>query len=613
MVWQTARLTQVLAKLAMAFCAVALLTTGTARAQAVQTITSVEMVGSAQDAPPATTAGWRAGSLPWFQSFLKVDEIPEYLWFRFYLPGADGEKQALFIARHMRNADIYVNGQRLYRERGYADRDHIGWNTPLLLELQPATLNQPRNEILIGLQKSVGSSYLNAVQVGDYDAVAALYRSAYFMHLQIPLIGMISSVILGALAFGVWLTRRQHVEYLYYCTSCAAWTLVMLFMLVPYPLLMNLKLWILLSYFNTTMTGLFLVAFIAKVLDFGSVRWLHRTVVAICALLLLATLLPMSVGIALALPQALLTLGALAWASYRTLALLGKRRDQKVLWVAASLALMLLMPLLDLLTYLSAIFNGSGFAGTTMSQFSFPFSLAVLFIHIVHQLWSALNESERMNRELVERVQAATTELEVTLLERHQLQLQESAQQERQKIYRDLHDDVGAKLTSILHTSDNTRQKQMARAALESLRETIHHANYRQQSMHEFIDTAAEEMQIRLQAAGIAFTPPAKLSIPPRQLTSAESYHLTRVLRELINNILHHARATQVSLTVIFTIPGGYQLAITDNGCGFQPTHAQGNGLTNIRQRMSDIGGYVRWESRPEQGCTATVKIVNPA
>ncbi|MES2606859.1 MAG: ATP-binding protein [Pseudomonadota bacterium] len=603
-----------LAKFATALCAVALLATGTARGQAVTSITQVEMLGSETDQPPLSTEAWQAGELPYFQGFLAVDQAPTYQWLRFYLPAAaPGEKQALFIARHMRNVDIYVNGQRLHQERDTA-RDYIGWNTPLLLELQPATLDRPRNEIVLGLQKSVGSSYLNTVQVGSYSAIAALYRSAYFNQLQIPLAAMISSIILGALAFGIWLTRRQHTEYLYYCASCAAWACVMVFMLLPYPLLLNLKHWVLLSYLNINLAGLCLAAFITKVLELSSLRWLHRIIGTLAAILLVLAVLPAPVGIAVALPMTLVTLGALAWAGQKTFVLLGKRANRKVQWVAASLLLMLLMPLIDLVNYLNAIINDTGFAGTTLSQFSFPFSLGILFIHIVHQLWSALTASERMNRELVERVQAATTELELNLQERHQLQLQESAQQERQKIYRDLHDDVGAKLTSILHASDNTRQKQMARAALDSLRETIHHANYQQQSMHEFIEAAADEMQIRLHAAGIAFHGPGKLSLPPRQLTSAESYHLTRALREITNNILHHSRASTVAFTAAFTIPGGYQLEIADDGCGFQADpngKPLGNGLANVRQRLHDIGGHVRWQSSAGKGCLVTVKLLN--
>ena len=607
LVCHTVRPTQVLAKYAIWLWVTALLVPASGWSAPV---TAGEVIGTEQDSPPPATADWQAGTLPYFQSFLTVDTAPEYQWFRFHVPAASDKKQALFIARHMRNANIYVNGQLLHQERD-TGHDYVGWNTPLLLELQPATLNEPQNEIVIGLQRSVGSSYLNTVQVGDYNEVAALYRSVYLSQLQIPLAAMISSLILGALAFGVWLTRRQHVEYLYYCAACAAWSAVMVFMVSSQPLLLDLQNWILLSYFNIYITGLCFVAFIVKVLDLGSLRWLNLTMLGMTAALLVFTLLPMRSGIALSFPLALFTLGAMVWVGYRTLSLLRKRPQRKVRWVAASLVPMLLMPLLDLFNYASAIINDSGFAGTTLSQFSFPFSLAILFIHIVHQLWHALNESERMNRELVARVQAATTELEANLQERHQLQLQESAQQERQKIYRDLHDDVGAKLTSILHAPDQSRQKQMARAALESLRETIHHANYQQQTLEEFVTAAADEMEVRLQAAGLTFHRPANLSFPTQELTSAESYHLTRAIREITNNILHHARASAVTFSAVFSPSRTFQLDISDNGCGFQADLMQGNGMTSIRQRVSDIGGTVHWHSRSELGCTVAIKLWN--
>ena len=128
---------QVLAKLASVVMAVLLLA-GPVHCQSLQTLTDVEMVGSTTDSPPAGNADWQRAQLAYFSSFTKADSAPDYVWVRFWLPAAsDGNTQALFIARHMCNVDLYVNGVRLYSERA---GDYIGWNTPLLVELQPATL-----------------------------------------------------------------------------------------------------------------------------------------------------------------------------------------------------------------------------------------------------------------------------------------------------------------------------------------------------------------------------------------------------------------------------------------------------------------------------------------
>jgi len=211
----------------------------------------------------------------------------------------------------------------------------------------------------------------------------------------------------------------------------------------------------------------------------------------------------------------------------------------------------------------------------------------------VHQLWSALDNSTRL-------------------------------QQERLNIYRDLHDDVGAKLTSILHTTDTGRQKQMARAALESLRETIHHANHVQQTLQEWLQETVAEMQVRLQAAGICFEATLATKLPERQLSSGEGYNLTRALRELTSNILHHSHASHVALTVCHSAFGNTKdntgnnapaiaLVIRDNGRGFEPAVASGNGLAGIRQRLQESGGSAQWQSQPGQGCQVTLELYGTA
>lgn len=95
-----------------------------------------------------------------------------------------------------------------------------------------------------------------------------LYRSAWFNQTAMPLAALIASLILSVLAFGVWIMRRQHTEYLYYCGACTAWAGVMWFMLQPTPLL-PLQQWLVLSYFNTNIAGLSVVAFISHVLGFA--------------------------------------------------------------------------------------------------------------------------------------------------------------------------------------------------------------------------------------------------------------------------------------------------------------------------------------------------------
>jgi len=75
-------------------------------------------------------------------------------------------------------------------------------------------------------------------------------------------------------------------------------------------------------------------------------------------------------------------------------------------------------------------------------------------------------------------------------------------------------------------------------------------------------------------------------------------------VQESVHNVIKHAGAAEVTITIEFT---NDLLAITvrDDGSGFNPAgHSVGNGLTNMKQRLSDIGAVVSLKSQPGKGTT---------
>jgi signal transduction histidine kinase len=76
--------------------------------------------------------------------------------------------------------------------------------------------------------------------------------------------------------------------------------------------------------------------------------------------------------------------------------------------------------------------------------------------------------------------------------------MKQAAEQERVKIYRDLHDDVGSRLLSIIHADTDNKLGSMARTALESLRRAVSKANTRDQALSELLAGIREETELRL-------------------------------------------------------------------------------------------------------------------
>ena len=88
-----------------------------------------------------------------------------------------------------------------------------------------------------------------------------------------------------------------------------------------------------------------------------------------------------------------------------------------------------------------------------------------------------------------------------------------------------------------------------------------------------------------------------------------------RIVQEVLNNIIKHARATEINISLEYLAEGKLQLQITDNGIGFNsenPVAGTGMGLLNIEKRAHIIGGEVAIHSNPGDGTIITIIIPYP-
>ena len=85
-----------------------------------------------------------------------------------------------------------------------------------------------------------------------------------------------------------------------------------------------------------------------------------------------------------------------------------------------------------------------------------------------------------------------------------------------------------------------------------------------------------------------------------------------RSVRELLTNVVKHARATSVVIR-LDEKDGGMVVVVQDDGVGFDPASLPSNdqtfGLFSIQERMGDLGGSLEIESRPGAGCTAILRV----
>lgn len=170
------------------------------------------------------------------------------------------------------------------------------------------------------------------------------------------------------------------------------------------------------------------------------------------------------------------------------------------------------------------------------------------------------------------------------------------AQVERERIARDIHDDLGAKLLTLLHKSPSDHQP-LVREAIRDTRDLLHMLNFRDIVLGEAATRWRNEIQERAMNHRVGLTWDNRLEEElGNVLSSRQHANLTRVLREAVSNALRHSGATELTVTLLRRRE---ELVITvqDNGSAGHPEHWQdsGRGLAIIRSRMAELQGEARW------------------
>jgi two-component system NarL family sensor kinase len=216
-------------------------------------------------------------------------------------------------------------------------------------------------------------------------------------------------------------------------------------------------------------------------------------------------------------------------------------------------------------------------------------------------------------------------------LKMQQLQEQEKAlalkavadaeESERKRIAADLHDNLGAQLSSIRRnvnfimdqpegfSAEDERKylgyvNDTAQNAMIDLRETIWVLNKDEVEIQEFGDKLKSYLRQQLLGREMISWDFHEELGETWKLSSGEVMHLFRIVQELVSNIIKHSGASQINIELNSVRPNTYQLEITDNGKGFNVNNKyEGHyGLENIQQRATDINAQLTIESNYETG-----------
>lgn len=179
---------------------------------------------------------------------------------------------------------------------------------------------------------------------------------------------------------------------------------------------------------------------------------------------------------------------------------------------------------------------------------------------------------------------------------------------ERARVARDLHDDIGARLASGLFQEDPEQMRHTMKSAILEMRSMVNELTGRRLRLSDVIGDLRHETQQRLGDAGLASAwPLVDLGAVTIHSRIARSY--MSMMREITSNVIRHAQAT--TMTVDTTLQDDeLSTTVGDDGIGFEGEEKEaGNGLRNLRRRAQEAGGTIRFLRR-DKG--TRIEIVMP-
>ncbi|HEY4142229.1 MAG TPA: cache domain-containing protein [Pseudolabrys sp.] len=200
------------------------------------------------------------------------------------------------------------------------------------------------------------------------------------------------------------------------------------------------------------------------------------------------------------------------------------------------------------------------------------------------------------------------------------LEVVKSAMEERQKISADMHDSIGASLSTLLaHFSSETMNladiKRRIGEILMELRLLVDSAEPVGGDLNLILGNVRHRMASAIELAGIEFRWRVQELPTVTALSSRDALSMKLILMEALSNVLHHSDARSVTLSAIYDeAASAIIITVADDGRGFDVNAKAGRGISNMnmRTRKLSTGGALAVEANPGKGTTVRIELRVP-
>lgn len=186
--------------------------------------------------------------------------------------------------------------------------------------------------------------------------------------------------------------------------------------------------------------------------------------------------------------------------------------------------------------------------------------------------------------------------------------VEQGRSEERLRIAQDLHDDIGARLLTLMYQAPNAEIEEYIRHTIQDLKTLTRGLAAQSHTLSEAAGEWKRDLSQRLAAARCELDW-HMFQDTDLTLTMVQWSALTRIMRELVSNAISHAKAKKVQVQLRLE-DDRLTLSVQDDGVGREPaTWSHGLGLGGVRKRVKQLGGSVRWLEVEPKGIRCEVAI----
>jgi signal transduction histidine kinase len=207
------------------------------------------------------------------------------------------------------------------------------------------------------------------------------------------------------------------------------------------------------------------------------------------------------------------------------------------------------------------------------------------------------------------------------------IETQNRLQEQRLRISRDLHDNIGAQLTFIISSLDNLKYgfklpeklndklkyiSEFTTTTIYELRDTIWAMNKNEISYEDLqirISNFIDKANVASKDVSFKFNISEEVN-KKSTLSSIVGMNIYRIIQEAVNNAIKYAEASVISVKIHYK-NDVIEIEIIDNGKGFDVANVElGNGINNMKKRAEEIKADFSIISKPNSGTTISMSML---